>query len=173
MQLCSASHVPGVPGENGKWLSGSKASVISAEPGSLIPGLILVHAARPQLCLCSPLILSICVWDHGGTPVLYLAFSPSLFLSPHPPSIIKVEPKIKMSPVVYMGSVFSGETCKSAWYYCVYTWCCTDELTPQEKSNKNQSEESRAWKSLFLVSLKFQSIISKPLSSSTALWLRL
>ena len=62
--------------------------------GSLIPGLIILSAARPQLCLCSPLILSICVWDRGGTPVLYLALSPS----PSPPSIIRVKPKIKRSP---------------------------------------------------------------------------
>lgn len=84
MQLCSARRVPGVPGESGEWLSGSKASVISAEPGSLIPGPLILRTAKPQLCLCSPLILSICVWDRKGTPVLYLALSASLSLSPYP-----------------------------------------------------------------------------------------
>lgn len=65
-----ASHIPGVPDERrDEWPSGSKASVISAEPPrSLIPGLIIHGAARPQLCLCFPLILSICVWDRRGTP---------------------------------------------------------------------------------------------------------
>lgn len=69
----------------------------------------MLGAARPQLCMCSPLILSICVWDREGTPVLYLTPSPSvaLYLPPHPPSIIRAKAEIKMSSVL-------GETCKSA-----------------------------------------------------------
>lgn len=81
MQLCSASLVSGVPGERSERLTGSKASVISAELSSLIPGLKILHAARPQLCLWSSLILSICGWDHEGTRVLHLSlsvFAPSL-----------------------------------------------------------------------------------------------
>ncbi|KAK5862627.1 hypothetical protein PBY51_017998 [Eleginops maclovinus] len=73
MQLCSTSGVPRVPGESCQCLSGSKASVISAEPRSLIPGLTVLHAARPQLCLCS----SIFIWDHVGTLVLSIGLSAS------------------------------------------------------------------------------------------------
>lgn len=48
----------------------------------MIPGLIMLGAARPQLCQCFPLILSICVWDHGGTPVhATLSISASPFIN--------------------------------------------------------------------------------------------
>lgn len=55
-------------GETNDRVAVKPVSSVQSPPRSLIPGLIIHGAARPQLCLCFPLILSICVWDRRGTP---------------------------------------------------------------------------------------------------------
>lgn len=178
MPLCSASHLPGVPGESDEWQSGSKASVISVEPRSLIPGLIILHAARPQLRLCSPLILSICVWDHGGIPVsLPCCLSVTLSISTSP-SISRVEPKIKMSPVFELSirEVFELILCPGdmqgcngiiVLYLMLYMWTNSIRETVTD-NNKNA-----LWTpNIHWLWIKFQSIIEpivhkpKPLCST-------
>lgn len=176
MPLCSASHVPGVPGESSEWQSGSKASVISAEPRSLIPGLIILHTVKPQLRLCSPLILSICVWDHGGSPVsLPCSLSITLSISTSA-SISRVEAKIKMSPVFelsirvlgkYLNSFFAqerharvqklkflGKMVLSRLYLMLYMWTNSIRETVIDNNKNTLRTPKIPW-----LWIKFQSII--------------
>lgn len=83
MQLCSASWVPGVPGESGGRLSGSEASVINAEPGSLIPGLITARCKASAVPVFPSHLVHLCLGPQGHSSPL----PSSLFIYILPPSL--------------------------------------------------------------------------------------
>lgn len=91
----------------------------------------------------------------------------------HPPSIIRVEPKINMSPAsgLSIWEVFEQmQMLKS-------NSCCSRGLTPVAKQLLTTRMPLRTQKSLLWLSLQFQSVTNEPLcrnpSSFAALWSRL
>lgn len=91
LQLCSVCRVPEVPGE----IRVPEKPVSSAQrESSLISGPIMLRAARPQLCPCSLLMTSICVWDTESPLQSCTFLFPSLSKS-RSPSIIRAEPGMK------------------------------------------------------------------------------